>query len=244
MQFELNEIEARREQYPSTISFLNLLNALIAEERDVSDRGRRYWSLFAFCFFCILICLSCILTLILMGSSLSLADSLASLGSYMIMFLGRFLTEPMQIPVRNGNWLSRAFSIFICEYILQFQFLMFASDFGCFLCISYLNMCSTYWPIFVLWSTFSDLYLRPILVFNVEVYLIDNLRSIFELHGVWSWSCLEGKEIWYIKLTSHAGYWACTISKMRILIVLLTYHSFQHQPNNLHFRCSFLSWSC
>lgn len=42
MQFELNEIEARREQYPSTISFLNLLNALIAEERDVSDRGRRY----------------------------------------------------------------------------------------------------------------------------------------------------------------------------------------------------------
>lgn len=43
MQFELNEIEARREQYPSTISFLNLLNVLIAEERDTSDRGRRYW---------------------------------------------------------------------------------------------------------------------------------------------------------------------------------------------------------
>lgn len=42
MQFELNEVEARREQYPSTISFLNLLNALIAEERDVSDRGHRY----------------------------------------------------------------------------------------------------------------------------------------------------------------------------------------------------------
>ncbi|MBA0604267.1 hypothetical protein Godav_016939 [Gossypium davidsonii] len=42
MQFELNEIEARREQYPSTISFLNLLNALIAEEKDVSDRGRRF----------------------------------------------------------------------------------------------------------------------------------------------------------------------------------------------------------
>lgn len=41
MQFELNEIEARREQYPSTISFLNLLNALISEERDLSDRGRR-----------------------------------------------------------------------------------------------------------------------------------------------------------------------------------------------------------
>lgn len=43
MQFELNEIEARREHYPSTISFLNLLNALIAEEKDFSDRGRRYW---------------------------------------------------------------------------------------------------------------------------------------------------------------------------------------------------------
>lgn len=43
MQYELNEIEARREQYPSTISFLNLLNVLIAEEKDVSDRGRRYW---------------------------------------------------------------------------------------------------------------------------------------------------------------------------------------------------------
>ena len=41
MQFELNEIEARRERYPSTVSFLNLINALIAEERDLSDRGRR-----------------------------------------------------------------------------------------------------------------------------------------------------------------------------------------------------------
>ncbi|XVF34671.1 hypothetical protein REPUB_Repub18cG0078900 [Reevesia pubescens] len=48
MQFELNEIEARREQYPSTISFLNLLNALIAEEKDVSDRGRRYFGIFRF----------------------------------------------------------------------------------------------------------------------------------------------------------------------------------------------------
>jgi len=45
MQFELNEIEARRELYPSTISFLNLINALIAEESDLSDRGRRYWTL-------------------------------------------------------------------------------------------------------------------------------------------------------------------------------------------------------
>ncbi|KAA8535090.1 hypothetical protein F0562_030093 [Nyssa sinensis] len=48
MQFELNEIEARREQYPSTISFLNLLNALIAEEMDVSDRGRRFIGIFRF----------------------------------------------------------------------------------------------------------------------------------------------------------------------------------------------------
>ncbi|GAV68345.1 DUF3414 domain-containing protein [Cephalotus follicularis] len=48
MQFELNEIEARREQYPSTISFLNLLNTLIAEEKDVSDRGRRFVGIFRF----------------------------------------------------------------------------------------------------------------------------------------------------------------------------------------------------
>ncbi|CAJ1975462.1 unnamed protein product [Sphenostylis stenocarpa] len=46
MQFELNEIEARREQYPSTISFLNLVNALIAEESDLSDRGRRILSMY------------------------------------------------------------------------------------------------------------------------------------------------------------------------------------------------------
>lgn len=73
MQFELNEIEARREQYPSTISFLNLLNVLIAEERDVSDRGRRYWSLIAFYFCCILTSYACISTLILIGSLLSLS---------------------------------------------------------------------------------------------------------------------------------------------------------------------------
>ncbi|TXG61268.1 hypothetical protein EZV62_012631 [Acer yangbiense] len=48
MQFELNEVEARREQYPSTISFINLLNALIAEEKDVSDRGRRFVGIFRF----------------------------------------------------------------------------------------------------------------------------------------------------------------------------------------------------
>ncbi|XP_031385732.1 nuclear pore complex protein NUP205 isoform X2 [Punica granatum] len=48
MQFELNEIEARRERYPSTISFINLINSLIAEERDVSDRGRRFIGIFRF----------------------------------------------------------------------------------------------------------------------------------------------------------------------------------------------------
>ncbi|CAI9100148.1 OLC1v1037088C1 [Oldenlandia corymbosa var. corymbosa] len=48
MRFELNEIEARREQYPSTISFVNLLNTLIADERDVSDRGRRFIGIFRF----------------------------------------------------------------------------------------------------------------------------------------------------------------------------------------------------
>ncbi|XP_057538767.1 nuclear pore complex protein NUP205 isoform X1 [Amaranthus tricolor] len=48
MQFELNEIEARTEHYPSTISFINLLNALIAEERDFSDRGRRFVGIFRF----------------------------------------------------------------------------------------------------------------------------------------------------------------------------------------------------
>ncbi|KAJ4837663.1 hypothetical protein Tsubulata_013874 [Turnera subulata] len=48
MQYELNEVEARREQYPSTISFLNLLNALIAEEKDVNDRGRRFIGIFRF----------------------------------------------------------------------------------------------------------------------------------------------------------------------------------------------------
>ncbi|XP_050229098.1 nuclear pore complex protein NUP205 isoform X2 [Mercurialis annua] len=50
MRYELNEIEARIERYPSTISFLNLLNALIAEEKDVSDRGRRFIGIS--CFIC------------------------------------------------------------------------------------------------------------------------------------------------------------------------------------------------
>ncbi|XP_010250099.1 PREDICTED: nuclear pore complex protein NUP205 [Nelumbo nucifera] len=48
MRFELNEVEARSERYPSTISFLNLLNSLIAEERDMNDRGRRFVGIFRF----------------------------------------------------------------------------------------------------------------------------------------------------------------------------------------------------
>ncbi|CAI0542934.1 unnamed protein product [Linum tenue] len=48
MQYELNEVEARRERYPSTISFLNLLNTLIAEEKDATDRGRRFIGIFRF----------------------------------------------------------------------------------------------------------------------------------------------------------------------------------------------------
>ncbi|GKC34518.1 nuclear pore complex protein NUP205 isoform X2, partial [Tanacetum coccineum] len=46
MRFELNEVKARSEHYPSTISFLNLLNSLIAEERDATDRGRRILSMY------------------------------------------------------------------------------------------------------------------------------------------------------------------------------------------------------
>nr|CAB3449258.1 unnamed protein product [Digitaria exilis] len=48
MRFELNEVEARRESYPSTISFLRLINALIAEERNINDKGRRFMGIFKF----------------------------------------------------------------------------------------------------------------------------------------------------------------------------------------------------
>ncbi|KAG0484570.1 hypothetical protein HPP92_008649 [Vanilla planifolia] len=48
MRFELNEVEARMERYPSTISYLNLLNSLISQETDVSDRGRRFVGIFRF----------------------------------------------------------------------------------------------------------------------------------------------------------------------------------------------------
>jgi len=116
MRFELNEIEARREQYPSTISFLNLINALIAEESDLSDRGRRYcihcvfqiWVNFIFMFFS-WSCTWCLKTI-------CFSDLLESLGSSMIMFLDHFLKEPMQILVKSGSWLVPALNIFTCEW--------------------------------------------------------------------------------------------------------------------------------
>lgn len=121
MQFELNEIEARREQYPSTISFLNLINTLIAEEKDLSDRGQRYWSLYlsdvCWCHWFLFE----VFTLSHCCSLNYFPDLLASLGSSMIMFLGHFLKELMQIPVRNGSWLVLALNISTCEW---FQFLL------------------------------------------------------------------------------------------------------------------------
>ncbi|XP_031489765.1 nuclear pore complex protein NUP205 isoform X2 [Nymphaea colorata] len=48
MRYELNEVEARAERYPSTISFLNLLNALVKRETDTSDRGLRFLGVFRF----------------------------------------------------------------------------------------------------------------------------------------------------------------------------------------------------
>lgn len=42
MTFELNEVEARQEEYPSTLSYLKLLNVLIEQESDAPDKGGRY----------------------------------------------------------------------------------------------------------------------------------------------------------------------------------------------------------
>lgn len=42
MVYELNEVEARDELYPSTLSYLELLNALIAADPDAPDQGRRW----------------------------------------------------------------------------------------------------------------------------------------------------------------------------------------------------------
>ena len=41
MAFELNEVEARREEYPSTVSYVRLINVLISYETDVADQGAR-----------------------------------------------------------------------------------------------------------------------------------------------------------------------------------------------------------
>jgi hypothetical protein len=48
MTFELNEVEARQEEYPSTLSYLKLLNVLIAQESHSSDKGSRYIGIFRF----------------------------------------------------------------------------------------------------------------------------------------------------------------------------------------------------
>lgn len=41
MRFELDEMEARREEYPSTLSYVRLLNVLIAAESETVDKGLR-----------------------------------------------------------------------------------------------------------------------------------------------------------------------------------------------------------
>jgi nuclear pore complex protein Nup205 len=48
MTYELNEVEARQEEYPSTLSYLNLLNVLIAQDLDIPDKGSRYIGIFRF----------------------------------------------------------------------------------------------------------------------------------------------------------------------------------------------------
>lgn len=48
MTFELNEVEARQEEYPSTLSYLKLLNVLIENESDGPDKGGRYIGIFRF----------------------------------------------------------------------------------------------------------------------------------------------------------------------------------------------------
>ncbi|KAG0620095.1 hypothetical protein M758_4G188900 [Ceratodon purpureus] len=48
MTFELNEVEARQEEYPSTLSYLKLLNVLIEQESDAPDKGGRFIGIFRF----------------------------------------------------------------------------------------------------------------------------------------------------------------------------------------------------
>lgn len=48
MVFELNEVEARREEYPSTLSYIRLLNILISCETETLDKGSRFFGIFRF----------------------------------------------------------------------------------------------------------------------------------------------------------------------------------------------------
>lgn len=48
MSYELNEVEARTEEYPSTISYVLLVNALIAADATQADQGRRYSRFFEY----------------------------------------------------------------------------------------------------------------------------------------------------------------------------------------------------
>lgn len=92
MRFELNEVEAREERYPSTISFLNLLNTLIAKETDTSDRGHRFcYFIFTYLVFKILKYKFFDLFLIFPNFT----GLWASLGLSMITYLTLLLREPM-----------------------------------------------------------------------------------------------------------------------------------------------------
>lgn len=108
MRFELNEVEARRESYPSTISFLRLINALIAEERNINDKGRR----------CLLLLIISFLDLqhfLKSNICFPLTGSWVSLSLFMRMSLVLFLKEPTLILKKNGSLHLPAWSISACE---------------------------------------------------------------------------------------------------------------------------------
>ena len=48
MGYELNGVEAREELYPSSLSYLRLLNTLIQGDAPPRDAGRRYMGVFRF----------------------------------------------------------------------------------------------------------------------------------------------------------------------------------------------------
>ena len=115
MRFELNEVEARRESYPSTISFLKLINALIAEERNISDKGRRclpFYQLLSFPD----------LQHFLRVRYVFLTGSWVSLSSFMRMSLVLFLKEPTLTLRKNGSLHLPAWSISACEQCVIFLF--------------------------------------------------------------------------------------------------------------------------